>query len=330
MRNFKTLLILCFVFIIPIFFKSTYAGTILGDSQAGMVRFLYFLINGPPSTGYPNACGGECGGPENGLLGMIREINGADALGGGLSSCGYTACSDIPSTGSCSMTDSDGTFVMTFETPSKTIPSSYTGGGGNFDKRVSVTKDNVHFMDTEFNCDTTVGWMRFAEPSEISGGSLTTARHMEVYYDTETSTATKMEMAMYRESTSSEYFLAKFQTNSATNYEFWITRAATDGGNQGFRIAVNGNTSTKVANVHMQFKTNMTDTETGVSDSGDITSTGDLQCIDFTDADNPVSSSDCGSLSVSTGGTPIIDTDGDFSIENTGNSAKLKAAFSAL
>jgi hypothetical protein len=301
------------------------AGTILGDSQGDLVRFLYFLINGPPASGYPTGFDG----PESGLLGLIREVNGPTALGGGLASAGFTTCASIPATGSATMTDSDGTFTMTFGTPLKTIPTGYTGAGGNFDKRVAVAFDGTNFMVTEFNCNTSVGYMRFAEP----GGVVATSRNLEVYYDTNVASEAKMELTMFNEPGGFvEYMVAKFQTNSATEFQFWVTRAATQGGTNGFRIAARGDTGTKMANVHMTFENgSYARTETAVLDGGDITiAGGDVQCLDFTSPNNPVAGAGCGSLTLSEGGTTIIDSDGDMSIENTSNVAKMKAAFTAL
>ena len=226
---------------------------------------------------------------------------------------------------------------MVFETPQKVIPSTHDGGDGvaKYDRRVVVYFNGALFMETEFRCGASVGYLRFADNSSVSGGVLpSTARHIEAYYDTNSSSATKLELAMYIETDASntEYFLAKFRTNSSSEFEFWITRVAKSSGtDSGFRIAARGNSSSKIANVYMFFENgSKADTATAFTDNGNITSGGDVQCIDFSDSSTPVSSTSCGSLSLQSAPTSLIDSDGDMSIESIGNTSKLKAAFEAL
>jgi hypothetical protein len=130
--------------------------------NADEIRFMYWVINGPPNGVYPEGHDG----PPGGLLGLIREITGPNALGGGLMSAGYTSCTAIPSSGSVSMTDEQGTFTMIFAIPRKTIPAGWPGAGETYEKRVIVKFDGTTFMDIEFNCSTEAGWMRFFEPGK--------------------------------------------------------------------------------------------------------------------------------------------------------------------
>lgn len=95
------------------------ADTVLEDNQEQTNRFLYWLINDPPHSGYPSGFDG----PEDGLLGMIRQITGPTASGLGLYSNGISSSADIPSTGNVNMTENNGTFTMYFKTPGKTIPT---------------------------------------------------------------------------------------------------------------------------------------------------------------------------------------------------------------
>lgn len=295
-----------------------------------IIRFMYMLINGPGDNGYPDGYDG----PDNGFLGMIREVTGPDALGGGLESAGYSSCSSIPSTGSASMTDSDGTFTMHFETPLKTIPSGYTGSGSKFDKRVVVDLDGTTFLNIEFNCDTTVGWMRMTMgDSGVTSGTL---RNIEVYYDTNNSANSKLELYMYYEpgtSTGNEYFVAKFRTLSDSQYKFWIIRSVDqDSGDEGFRAAAYGDSSSNNVNAYMQFSDgDITDTSTDYTDNGTVAS-GDVQCIDFNTPDSPKAGTGCGSLSLdSTAGSPIIDSADGFSINWTADTTNgLKNDMTAL
>lgn len=321
--------------------------------QGAMVRFMYFLINtGPPSgTVGVNSNGwwDDFQGPTNnagtatGFLGMIAEIMGPDALGGGLSDGGYSTCSSLPATGSTAMVEGSGdTYTMTFGTPGKSVPSGYTdkndaisAGTGSYEKRVSVafqasgSGTNTTFMDVEFNCSNESGWLLFFEP----GVAQASARNIEAYYDTTTSTAALMELAMYYDGGSAdERFLVKFATESSTVYNFSLTRVETTGSVQGFRIAVRGDTSSpKSATAFMLFESGtFADTATTVTAGSSVMSGGDLNCLTYDAATEVASgvSGACSSLSLTAAGAPAISSGGDFSISWVGNS--LKSSFSAL
>lgn len=315
--------------------ERTSALTITGAAQEDLVPFLYWLINGPPSTGYPSGYSG----PDSGFLGMIRQMTGATALGGGLYSAGYVNCTDIPSSGTYNHVEGSDTFAMTFEAPTKVIPTGFTGADGStkFSKRVSVSYNSTNFFEIEFNCNATIGWIRFADNNEISGGSVAATRNIEAYYDTNTTSAVKLELAMYYEQDASnkEYMIAKFETSSATAFKVWLTRAARVGGsNSAFRVAINGNKSTSYANVLMEYENaSFTDSTAAYTDAGGIESAtgGDVQCLDLSDISNIVDGgANCGGLTLAAPSNFYIDTDGDMSIENTSNTGKLKAAMKSL
>ncbi len=291
-----------------------------------LVPGLYYLINGAPSTGYPAGMGG----PSDGFIGMIRQITGPTALGGGLSASGYKTCSSIPATGSASMTEAEGTFTMTFSTPVKVIPTGYTGANGSakFDKRVEVAFNGTDFMIIEFNCDSTVGWLRFADNQEISGGSTANARHMEMFYDTTTASAVKLELAMYYEPTNgnNEYFRAFFETSSTTDFKYWITRVGSDDGGSsytGFRIALSGSTSSNNANVFMHIGNEANSITTQNTDGALTTGNGDISCMDISDALSIVEDAGaCGSLAITSVPTFNIDTDGNMSMSDVYTNVK--------
>lgn len=309
------------------FMNNAHAVTAL--NQANLVRFMYWLINGPPSSGYPTGMDG----PESGLLGMIREINGPTALGGGISSCGYSTCSAIPTSGSCSMNDGGGTFTMSFSSPSVSVPSGYTSGSssGSYDKRVQVNfndgTNNVNFMIAEFNCNSTSGYMRFTQPNDNSGNAITnqaTTHNIEVYYDTNSSSATKMELYMFKtpsslsSSNQMERFMVKFATEASSKFKIWITRYAYDGTNhEGFRTAIYGDISNDLANVMMEYdQTPDANTNVSVSTDTDDILTQDIHCIDFNDGGSATDATgNCGALTLTSPGAPIIDNTGDFSME---------------
>ena len=289
--------------------------------QADWMRFMYWLINGPPGGSYPTGFDG----PTGGFLGMIRELTGPTALGGGLTESGYTECTDIPATGSASLVEDNGTFVMTFSTPRKTIPAGWPNAGDIYEKRVTVTFNGTTFMDIEFNCSSTAGWMRFFEPEEPSAS----ARHIETYYDTTDSDNTRLELYMYYHpaagTLTDEYFAAKFVTEAGSLYKIWITRAADESGWSGFRTAIYGNTALAgpgaggVASAFIfQEQGTVNDVSAAViSDTDDVTG-GDIDCIDFNGGSTAIdATTTCttNSLTLSEAGAPIIAPSGNFSID---------------
>jgi hypothetical protein len=301
--------------------------------NADEVRFMYWVINGPPGGSYPPGRGG----PPGGLLGLIREITGPTALGGGLINAGYTSCTSIPSSGSVSMTGAEGTYTMTFGTPTKTIPTGWPNAGETYEKRVTVDLDGTTFLDIEFNCSTTAGWMRFFEPTKPQA----TARNLELYFDTTDTNDTRLELYMYYEPNgsdtdmpdlSNEYFIAKFDTDANNVYKIWLTRAAEEAGNkQGFRITIHGSTSLApggLAKAHMFFEDgSYTNTATEVTSDTDNIGSGDIDCIDFNDGGTPLdggTTCDDNGLTLSEAGAPIIDSSGDFSISWVVNTLKSK------
>lgn len=303
-----------------------------GGILPGHVRFMYMLINGPGANGYPTGMSG----PDGGFLGLIREITGPDALGGGLKTAGYSTCTDVPATGNYTMTDDEGTFKMYFETPVKTIPTGYTGAGAKFEKRVVVQFDGTTFMNIEFNCSNTVGWMRMAMGE--TGIATGTLRQIEVYYDTQDAASSSLELYMtYEPGTGSangnEYFAAKFATLSSSSYKFWIIRSVdADSGDQGFRAAVYGDNATDNTNAYMKYTSGaITDTSTDHTDNDAVTN-GDVQCIDFTTPASPVAGTGCSALTLdATAGSPISDAADGFSISWTGDTTNgLKNDMTAL
>ncbi len=305
--------------------KAQAAETVL--DKADFVRFFYWLVNGPPGGSYPIGFDG----PEEGFLGMIRELTGEDSLGGGLAASGYTECTDIPATGTASLVETDGTFVMTFSTPQKTIPAGWTNAGSSYEKRVVVTFDGTTFMDIEFNCSSSAGWIRFFEPDELPGE----ARHIEAYYDTTDSDNSMLELYMYYHPAGGsldEYFITKFLTEPGNLYKIWITRSARQGASwSGFRTAIYGNTALTgpgaggVANAFIiEDRVGAADDNTTAvtADNDDVT-LGDIDCIDFNGggtALNGTTTCATNSLTLSEAGAPILAPSGDFSIDWVANS----------
>ncbi|MDH5447139.1 MAG: hypothetical protein OEY52_16440 [Gammaproteobacteria bacterium] len=301
------------------------------------IRMMYFLINGPGPNGYPEGTGGPAGG----FLGLIRDITGPTALGGGLKASGYNICADIPATGSSSMTDSEGTFSMYFETPTKVIPTGYTGADGTakFEKRVVVQFGGTTFMNIEFNCSNTVGWLRMSagEGAAITSG---TQRHLEVYYDTEVSSNAKLELYMTYEpglTAGNEYFFAKFKTITSSTYKFWLIRTQDKTGDyNGFRTAVHGDSNSKIMNSFFRFEADgATPNDTGTAYTGvgdDVRSTeGDVQCLDFSTPATPVESTGCGSLALdSSAGAPIINSATGLSLNWVASAGGLKNDMTVL
>lgn len=303
------------------FVNQAYALSVMGlanEAQRGsLVRYFYYLINTGPPGGDWSVIGGA-GGPEDddgdatGFIGIVNMITGPSALGGGLSASGYSDCSDIPATGSANMADGGDTYTMIFGTPAQTIPAGYTGAGGNYAKRVTVEFNGATFMDVEFNCSDTSGWMRFNEPG------VTPARSIEIYYDTTNASSVKAEVAMTYAATPTERFLAKFAMNSATEYEIWITM--TSDSPYGFRTAIRGDTGSGDVNVFIQYDLDAPDVlDTGVTGDGIFWNQGDVECLTMAANTDAVAAAGgaCAALTLSAAGAPIIDGGGDFSINWT-------------
>jgi len=298
----------------------SHAGTILGDNQENTLRFFYQLINGPPVSG---DYAGSFSGPSDGLLGMIRQITGPSALGGGLTTAGILTCADVPSTGTAAVNEGGNTFLMNFQTPLITIPTGYTGATSTFDKRVTVQYNGTTFMNIEFQCGTNVGWLRFFDNQAYATPSA--ARHVEVFWDTELATSTKMDLYMYYEqglATGNEYFSTKFET-SGTTFKIWITRAVDYTGTSSdvsTRAALFGDTSNDVVNAYMLnfgsgAASTLTDTGVNFTDNNDINLVGDLQCVNFNNGGIAADASgSCGALTLTAAGVPPIDGSGDASI----------------
>ena len=311
--------------------------SIFQTEKQNMVLNLYWLIDGPPDGEYLD----DFEGPENGFLGKIRDITKSTALGRGLGDAQILSCSDIPSSSDeIEMIDSDGIYKIDFETPTKIIPTGFVGANGvkKFDKRVSVSFEDNHFMDIELNCDNSSRWIRYADPEMILDESINSAQHIEAYYGANTNGSRKFEIVVSEEKINGdkEYYVAKFETISENQeFEFWITRATEiDSSQLSYRIAGKGNYQTKQVNAYMQVQGNHVNTNITISDVNYIWGGGDISCIDFVDNASVVEAADpaadCADFTLREAPAMIIDSDGDMSIENTANVAKLKAALTAL
>ena len=302
--------------------------TIADANMENWALFLYQLINGTSDATYAGGNGGpsDDAGRPTGFVGIIRKITAEDGLGGGLQSCGYTTCGSIPSTGSCSITDDEGTFAMTFASPTKVIPSGHTGANGltKYEKRVAVSFNGTNFMAFEFNCSNAIGWLRFASPDGLSGGLSTNARNIEMYYDTNSAASSKLELAMYYNQLNGddEFFQAKFQTDSSSTFDLWITRSAEEAGvKNAFRVGMRGNSVTKKASVFMLYQdnNNWNDVSVAQADANEIrvsTGAGDVMCIDYLGTPSAVDGS-CADLSINAPGALLINTGGDMSINSS-------------
>lgn len=224
------------------------------------------------------------------------------------------------------MTDAEGTFAMSFSAPTKVIPTGHTGANGSskYDKRVAVAINGTNFLAIEFNCSSTVGWLRLASPDGVVGGSTANARHIEMYYDTNSAASTKLDMAMYydQDADNKEYFQAKFQTDSTSTFDLWITRAAKNAGTtNSFRVGMRGNSSTKNASVFLLLQDGgWNNVATGHADGGDFLvstgGTGDVMCIDYSSATPGAVNGSCAGLSINAPGSLIINS-GDMSINSS-------------
>ncbi|MDA8793046.1 hypothetical protein N9N67_07365 [Bacteriovoracaceae bacterium] len=230
----------------------------VASGRTDFVRFLYFLVNGPSSE-Y------TISGPEDGYVGLINELTGVDALGGGLQSGGIETCSDIPLSGSVTMSDSDGTYIMSFSAGDKTIPSHFgSDASETYDKKVSVSLDGTDFMAAQFKCSaassTVTGYIRM----DISDENLA----FETYYQQNESTdAVYVDFFSSKSTGDSEKMGVRFETSDGDTFKLWLVRSVTSNGNVAL-IAVTGNKTLGLSKLNML----LDDTTNGPSNSTDITS----------------------------------------------------------
>lgn len=337
----KTGKIIKFVSCIALLFTSLHATapTIVDSNFGKTVRYLYWIMNGPPTSGYPTGLSG----PANGILGFVRDMTGMSRLGGGLYKAGYKTCSELPLSGNVSIRDESINldYVVTFNTPSRSILTGYTGAGGTFEKSMNVSWNGATFLRMEFNCSNQVGWIRFADPYRISqGDNFNYVRNIEAWWDTTSVASTKLDLAMFyadSDRTNHEFVMAKFRTTSETRYQYWATRATwprSGAGKEGFRLAVSGNTSTRMAKVFMFYQSNgaYDDASTTLNDNDNIYSGGDVECIGFVKDANPSSQgvSNCSSMTLSSPGAPFFDAGGDFSINYVSAALGMKSHLTTL
>ena len=256
--------------------------------RANFIRFLYIMIAGG-NDDYEVS-----GGPEGGFVGIINQVTGANALGGGLSSCGYDACTDLPTTGSCEMTEEDGNvYEMTFSAGSKTVPSHFSSSAGEtFDKRVVVTLNDEEFMNAEFICEAsataTTGYIRMSMADEGSD----TARGFETYYqsDSETS-ANYVDFFMLFPDSTDEKMAARLATADGDEFRMYIVRTV-DSGGISTAVGVHGKKSTNLAAINMV-------AGGSIGDQSSTTAIEDALLSDCVDMSTNTSSDSCTSESLS-------------------------------
>lgn len=223
-------------------------GTVAG--RADFIRFLYFLVVGPTAEYViPN-------GPENGLVGIIKQLMGKDGIGGGLYQMGYTTCSSIPTSGSETIDDNGDTILITFGTPAKTIPAHYGSyGGGSFAKSVSLAVNSVNMLNLEFNCESgglNSGYARLHAAED--------SRDMEMYWLRDASAQDAyLDFYMTHDGASEDEKAAvQFRTLDDNVYDLFLFRNQDNasGNDEGAAFGVRGDASTGLVKAHYVFDSN--------------------------------------------------------------------------
>lgn len=237
------------------------------SGRADFVRFLYFLVAGP-SSDY------TISGPDGGYIGLINDVIGPESLGSGLISAGITTCSEIPTSGTASLTETEGTYLMTFTTGSKTIPSHFVSNASEtYDKRVSVSLNGDDFMIAEFKCSEeglTIGYLRMDMNSDFTGGD---ALAFETYYLQNSNTnAINLDFFQTSDGSEGEKIAVRFETSDGDTFKLWLVRTVTSGGGPA-TLALTGKKSENLAQISMEIDstangTSNTDEAYTISSSG--------------------------------------------------------------
>ncbi len=138
-------------------------------------KIVYDII-GKPASGFINRST-MTGGDENySALDDLREIMGANGIGGILARSGITSCSAIPAGYSETIVvDYPGGFTDTYELVfgpgQQAIPSGMSGGGNLFERQVKIYANGFIEEILEFNCTANVNvyWVRSGDnPNQVS------------------------------------------------------------------------------------------------------------------------------------------------------------------
>lgn len=293
------------------------------------LRSGFFLIGGYPDRATWEALNPdyatEGAPPQIGLLGIMGGL--IDGIATIAVTNGISSCEAVPSTGSYtgSITLALSTSVtvsgtLTFETPTKSIPSSWTSGGTAYAKRAKFTSDSYNAA-VEFTCSRSSAWASMSIPGDSISGS---TRVLNLYWDVEDSAASKFEMAMKVTHSSScgtpgdtcDSQLLRATTGASNQFSLWSAYFAYRSPKyQSERILMNGNTSTGEFTSYYKYDSDEGANLAAVSGTADDhtegspavdfqqTTTSDFVlkgCLDLdTPTTNPGSTSDCTSYSLS-------------------------------
>ncbi len=276
------------------------------EGAANMIRFLYFLLSGPPA---PTGVKADCpSAPESGFLDIIKEVAGASGIGGELVKAGYKTCSDIPNTGSVNA-DS---YAVSFASATKKIPSGWTNADQSFDKRITVNENGTNVLIAELSCATSdiTGYLR------LKGEGMGENIEIETYYQYNSST-NLVRVDMYFNNTNSkggkEKIASRFTTLDGDEYIIHMIRTTfeLDGagsGQGGIQAAVHGKRSLQTSEIKLlQDQTNATSS---------LISSGNEFCVDLSKSAEAAAGS-CSSLSIEDPTAPLVSGTGTpaFSIQ---------------
>jgi hypothetical protein len=150
------------------------------------------------------------------LLPLITDMN--EEVGEALIAAGYSACDDVPLSGTKTVTDDDGnTMGFTFLASAVSHPFNT---GGTFDKHIQVSYNSSQFMDLHFSCGSELIGRLKANYGAFSG--MSNLRVETWYYqDTGDNEAYASVYMTYNDGTAKS-MMVNFTSTNVNDFNMWI------------------------------------------------------------------------------------------------------------
>jgi hypothetical protein len=219
---------------------------------ANYARYYYYQFNGD-SDEYTSDAG-------SGYLGMVNGFLGEQGLGAVMGELGYPTCTDIPDSGTETLSKNGITAEITFSPGTKTIPSHFGEDvGDDFTKRLVVKMNNTLAFNMEFRCeagsDVISGYLLL--DFEYVAGSSTP---FEIYFQQNSTTkAIYLDFATVQ---SDLKMLARFSTDDGSTFNLYQVVASGMAG--GLAIGITGELGGKTQIYQLASADNISDAATNV------------------------------------------------------------------
>lgn len=320
-----------------------FAPSVFADGMAptaiGTLRSNIFLVVGFPSDTVYSELNPEGGPPQQGLTGLIGDI--FTTISNSMATEGIKTCNDIPATGTYSGTLSvlgqSLSSTATIGSATKAPPTGWVGAGTVYAKRVEVDAGTLQ-ASIEFNCDRAAGYAVLSIPGDTIENSI---RTLNVYFDMEDPSASKMEFGMKVTVEDAslcggnlvcDVMLLRAQTGASNQFDLWYSSYSYRSSKfQGERGLISGNYSTQQMSSYYTFDSDMgvdptnatefTSTQDASGSAGvdfQASTTADLilkGCVDYdTPATNPASTALCDGFELAEPSAPVFSA-GNFSYD---------------